>query len=299
VKLVACPKCHAHYDVADITDEAVRCPCGAIIPAKPPAAVDAAVKRCAACGALVADGEQVCSYCQAAVARDPAPAGPVCPECYARNPEGARHCTACGVAFLPQPIRRTADPLECPTCAGVHLAARSLGGLWVDECPMCLGLWAPGDVMDRLVERVRERRRRDGKPAAEHAHRERRAAWQAEVSYRRCPVCRGGMQRKNFGHRSGVVVDWCGSHGTWLDAHEMEDIAAFVLEGGLETAPAQGKEGTWNLPADPARTAAILAAEQLLADERARSNERTQQWTFGPGHPFKGIGDLIAEFLKR
>ena len=105
------------------------------------------------------------------------------------------------------------------------------------------------------------------------------------------------MQRKNFGHRSGVVVDWCGSHGTWLDAHEMEDIAAFVLEGGLETAPAQQEDGSWNLPADPARTAAILAAEQLLADERARSNERTRQWRFGPGHPFKGIGDLIAELL--
>jgi hypothetical protein len=50
-------------------------------------------------------------------------------------------------------------------------------------------------------------------------------------------------------------------------------------------------------PADPARTAAILAAEQLLADEKARSSARNQQWKFGPGHPFKGIGDLIAELL--
>ena len=26
------------------------------------------------------------------------------------------------------------------------------------------------------------------------------------------------MQRKNFAGHSGVVVDWCGSHGTWLDS---------------------------------------------------------------------------------
>ncbi len=298
MKLVACPNCHAQYDVADVADETVTCPCGATISTKPPAAVDAAVKRCAACGALVAEGEQVCSYCHAAIVRDSAPAGPVCPECYARNPERARHCTACGVAFLPQPVRRTADPLECPLCSGVHLVARSLGGLWVDECPMCLGLWAPGDVMDRLVDRVRERRRREGQPAGGDAPRERRAAWQGAVAYRHCPVCRGAMQRKNFGHRSGVIVDWCGSHGTWLDAHEMEDIAAFVLGGGLERVPQPEKEGGWTLPADPSRTAAIVAAEQLLAEERARSGAPTQWGRFGFGRPIKSIGDLIAEFLK-
>ena len=111
MKLVACPNCHAQYDVADVAAETVHCPCGATIPTKPPAAVDAAVKRCAACGALVADGESVCSYCQASVARDPAPAGPVCPECYARNPERARHCTACGIATE---VRHVVP--ACPEC---------------------------------------------------------------------------------------------------------------------------------------------------------------------------------------
>src|SRR5438093_270457 len=226
MKLAACPKCHAQYDVADVLGETVTCPCGATFPATAPAAVDAAVTRCAACGALVGDEERICSYCQATVTREPAPTGPVCPECYARNPERALHCTACGVAFLPQPVRKTGELLECPICPGVQLAARSLGGLWVDECPMCLGLWAPGDVMDRLIDRVRERRRQEGPPPSDHIHRNRRSRWQARIAYRKCPVCSGAMQRKNFAGHSGVVVDWCGSHGTWLDTHEMEDIAA-------------------------------------------------------------------------
>jgi len=298
VKLVACPTCRAQFDVADVADETIACPCGAKFPARPPAAVDAAVTRCAACGALVGDAERDCSYCQATVARHPAPAGPVCPECYARNPERARHCTACGIAFLPQPVRRSTDPRGCPVCPGVHLAARSLGGLWVDECPMCLGLWAPGDVMDRLVDRARERRRREGQTSAGPKDRERRAQWQAKFNYRRCPECAGPMQRRNFGHRSGVIVDWCGSHGTWLDAHEMEDVAAFVLEGGLEISSTPERDGGWTLPADPPRTAAFLAAEQLLAQERAHSQARDPLKPIGTGRVLRGIGDLIAEFLK-
>jgi len=302
MKLVACPNCHAQYDVAGFGEDSVTCPCGASFPARCPKAVDAAVTRCAACGALVGDEERVCSYCQATVLRDPAPAGPVCPECFARNPERALHCTACGVAFLPQPVHKTVDPMECPNCPGVRLEARSLGGFWVDECPMCLGLWAPGDVMDRLVDRVRERRRQEGPPPASVVHRERRSLWQAKVTYRKCPACNAAMQRKNFAGHSGVVVDWCGSHGTWLDAHEMEDIAAFVLDGGLQHKPADGGDGTWSLPADPAKAAAVLAAQQLLIDERARSLARRRALA---GHVqidservIKGIGDLFSKLLR-
>jgi Zn-finger nucleic acid-binding protein len=302
MKLVACPRCHAQYDVADVLGETVTCPCGATFPAKAPAAVEAAVTRCAACGALVGDEERTCSYCQATVTREPAPTGPVCPECYARNPERALHCTACGVAFLPQPVRKTGELLECPICPGVQLAARSLGGLWVDECPMCLGLWAPGDVMDRLIDRVRERRRQEGPPPSDHVHRKRRSRWQARIAYRKCPVCSGAMQRKNFAGHSGVVVDWCGSHGTWLDTHEMEDIAAFVLEGGLQSTLPGSRDGDWSLPADPAKAAAVLAAEQLLAEERARSRARAfplDDWgQLDSQRVVKGIGDLFAKILK-
>jgi hypothetical protein len=45
------------------------------------------------------------------------------------------------------------------------------------------------------------------------------------------------MVRKNFGHTSGVIVDWCGAHGTWFDADELERVAAFVAAGGLKHEP--------------------------------------------------------------
>jgi hypothetical protein len=106
------------------------------------------------------------------------------------------------------------------------------------------------------------------------------------------------MQRKNFGHRSGVVVDWCGNHGTWLDAHEMEDIAGFVLEGGLDAGPGPGEDRKWSLPADPNRMAAIVAAERILAEERARGLPRRRRAVPGTWGAWRGIGDLFAYLLK-
>jgi Zn-finger nucleic acid-binding protein len=195
-------------------------------------------------------------------------------------------------------MRTRAEALTCPVCAGVVMGSRNVGGLWVDECPQCLGLWAPGDVMDRLVDKVEEKRRTSNPSPSSSGPRERQSAWQEEVVYRHCPECRGTMQRKNFGMRSGVVVDWCGSHGTWLDAHEMEDIAAFVLAGGLDRSPSGDENPRGVLPADPSRTAAIMAAEQLLVDERARSQERGRVTLFGTGRGWKGIGDLFEHLLK-
>ena len=300
MKLTACPQCHAQYDVEGLTGE-FACPCGARVSATPPVARDAEVERCSACGALVQDADRACSYCGADVVRLPERSGPVCPQCYARNPERARHCVSCGVEFAPQPVRANAAALHCPVCPErPHLTARQIGGIWLDECPSCLGLWAPGDVMDRMVQRIQNRRATDAAPK----ERERRAPWQERVAYRRCPECGATMLRKNFGRRSGVILDWCGSHGTWLDAHEMEDIAAFVLSGGLErSAPAPGERGDWALPADPARAAAMVAAERSLAEERARSREaargfeRDFERRLSKG--WRSIGDLLSDLWKR
>jgi len=288
LKLVACPKCHAQYDAGQASGPSIHCRCGATFSAEPPRAKDAAVTRCAACGALVGENERVCSYCHAEVIRRPAPSGPVCPECYAQNPESARFCVSCGVSFLPQPVRATTQSLHCPVCPDAMLSPRSLGGVWVEECPSCLGLWTPGEVMDRLVDRIRERLV-TGAPAADAVHRERRSKWQPEFTYRKCPECGAMMQRRNFGRRSGVVVDWCASHGTWLDAHELEDIAAFVIEGGLRAEPA-GEGRDWSLTADPKRVAAVAAAETILARERMLAAEQRER-------PLS-LGDLFTLLLK-
>jgi hypothetical protein len=82
----------------------------------------------------------------------------------------------------------------------------------------------------------------------------------------------------------------------------MEDIAAFVLEGGLQHKLGDNGDGTWSLPADPAKAVAVLAAQQLLADERARSLARYRvlggHGRIDSERVIKGIGDLFARILK-
>jgi Zn-finger nucleic acid-binding protein len=68
-----------------------------------------------------------------------------------------------------------------------------------------------------------------------------------KVQYRKCPECQGFMQRRNFRKSSGVILDRCHEHGTWLDSDELEQIAGFILSGGqpsptLSQPPASQKE---------------------------------------------------------
>ena len=40
------------------------------------------------------------------------------------------------------------------------------------------------------------------------------------------------VPRRNFRKTSGIFIDRCHEHGTWLDADELEEIAGFLLSGG-------------------------------------------------------------------
>ena len=53
-----------------------------------------------------------------------------------------------------------------------------------------------------------------------------------KVAYLKCPECDAYMRRRNFRKASGVIIDSCRKHGTWLDADELEQITGFVLSGG-------------------------------------------------------------------
>jgi Zn-finger nucleic acid-binding protein/ribosomal protein L40E len=246
--LVACSGCHAQFDPTGITAETFLCHCGTRVTAARPKAVDAPVRRCSACGADVAPGAERCTYCGSVTAASGGRL--VCPECYARNPSAAHYCSGCGIEFRAEPAVAAGDAVPCPVCTS-RLTPRSLAGLAVQECGTCCGLWVPAVNFDTLVARAGERRKAapsDGlaTPTAP------RPTPSTRVAYRPCPVCRQMMYRKNFARISGVIVDWCRPHGTWLDANELEQIAAFVVGGGMDRAAAQQR--------DEAKAAASLEA---------------------------------------
>jgi len=54
-----------------------------------------------------------------------------------------------------------------------------------------------------------------------------------KVTYIACPECNNIMNRKIFAQISGIIVDECKAHGTWLDRSELQRILVFVRERGL------------------------------------------------------------------
>jgi Zn-finger nucleic acid-binding protein len=289
MKLVACLHCHAQYDVTHVETKSFACRCGEELEARPPEGVERDVQRCGACGALLAAGAEQCEYCRSAVVR--ALDGPslICPECYARNLDGCRFCTACGVSFAPSAIPTQEVELPCP-CCGALMPVREVGGIALNECPGCHGLWVPEGHFAALVQRAIDAhaQRGDAQPAAQPRVRGANPG-ATRVSYRRCPVCEAMMNRHNFQRRSGVIIDVCKPHGTWLDADELEQICGFIQSGGL--ASAQLRE------AERAREEERAArTERVFAEAKARFE--TTPSSAGHGRAEARVIGSVVDFLS-
>ena len=279
VKLVACPDCHAQYDVSLVLLERFHCRCGSELENRALKPVDAEILRCAACGAHVAGEAPACGYCGAQVVREPGELSLICPECFARNADASRFCTACGVGFRPEPIPAEASTLPCPACGG-PLHATRVAEVSLAECRGCHGLWVPGEHFERLIARATELRRAAG-PTAPLPRVKRGVPSKRAVSYRRCPQCQAFMQRRNFKRSSGVIMDVCHKHGTWLDADEIEEIAGFILSG--------------------AEPSAMLEEEHKRASEEARASRLriAREVPDTMWHGSAGGSDLLLRLLRK
>jgi len=239
LRLVACSACHRQFDVTHVEVPEIRCACGAAVRNEVQESVEAPVRRCGSCGAGVGMDARHCAYCGAELLQDDRPLSLLCPECFARNAEDSRFCTACGIAFDPQPVVSDAHELPCPDCGGL-MPPRAVGGIPVNECPGCHGVWVPGERFEQLVARAVDgarKRERGERPGRSPRRAGANPAAQA-VRYRKCPACQGFMQRRNYRKCSGIILDRCRAHGTWLDADELEEIAGFILtHGGVPPEP--------------------------------------------------------------
>lgn len=303
MKLIACVQCHAQYDVASMgVRECFDCRCGETLEVRAAQGLDtkahdAVVQRCGACGALARDSQDVCDYCGSAILLPADRGSLICPECYARNGDDARFCLACGIAFDPQPLPSSQAPdLRCPCCEG-WMISRVVAGLALQECPKCFGLWAPEDRFDTLVDRAAQAAREGGNPGDPRGTPSPRVDGgnpaQVKVEYRRCPVCDTSMARRNFQKRSGVIIDRCHAHGSWLDANELERIAGFVLSGRAARAE--------RLEADAAsrreRDAARAAARRMSSIGADRAITGIDVSTGADRSPVRTIFDLLNTLL--
>ena len=290
MQLIACRTCHAQYDVEQIAASTFSCRCGATLENRPAESRDAAVIRCGSCGAALAAPEaESCSFCGSAVVRRPGSAGPVCPECFARTPEGSRFCTACGVAFRPEPLHVESRELPCPACRA-RMVSHSVAGIGVFACGSCQGLWIPEGRLEDLVAHAQRAATDPALADAPAARVHGGNPAQQGVAYRRCPECDALMLRRNFQRRSGVIVDVCHEHGTWLDADELERIAGY-LRSRPPDSDFVGGRGPGPAPA-PAEPGPADAAFVRILAEHGRLGPRQP-----PPEP-KSLLDVLFSLLR-
>jgi Zn-finger nucleic acid-binding protein len=184
--------------------------------------------NCPNCGAAVAPDSPSCCYCGSAIALR------VCPSCFGAVSVGMRHCPHCGAEVMHGKPEKTSE-LRCPRCE-TNLARVAVGKHFLHECGRCGGLWVDkGSFQDICTQEEEQeavlgfRHEPESRPLMQGRAPGRRA-------YIPCPECGKLMNQKNFSGCSGIVLDWCRDHGSWFDRRELQQIVAFIRDGGLRKA---------------------------------------------------------------
>ncbi|HXB54985.1 MAG TPA: zf-TFIIB domain-containing protein [Vicinamibacteria bacterium] len=182
---------------------------------------------CPHCGAPAAPEAPSCPYCRTPLALV------ACPSCFSRIFQGARHCAYCGAEAVREEARPQ-PPRPCPEC-GTVMSPAVVGSVTLDECTRCGGVWVDPASFERICAEREEQAvvlttafpspapKPSGSPVG-------------PLRYWPCPECRRLMNRQNFAHVSGIMVDVCKGHGVWFSHGELRQIVEFIRAGGLERA---------------------------------------------------------------
>jgi Zn-finger nucleic acid-binding protein len=281
MRLIACQECKRQWDVTHYrVGQKLRCVCNFVMEVPPLRSYTPDVHHCQSCGASRAPGNTPCQYCGALPVWDSADLTLVCPLCLRRTPKDSKFCASCGEALNPGRLDTTTGQLACPRCRSLKLVNRKIGQFMVDECPACSGMWVGAKAFTGIVRQQAKRAKEEYQGGdGTHPARAKLDHSQTTVEYLKCPACGEQMNRRNFMHASGVIIDECRTDGVWLDCDELGKIGAYVASGGLEY------------------TRKLLRAEE----ERTRPVPMAPPSSFPvdeTSHPFPAADDTLSSVLS-
>ena len=163
-----------------------------------------------------------------------------CPCCSAPLQDGGPRCAYCGSyvdvdleGWAKAEVSGPRTDLHCPDGHGpleaIQLSHPS--AISLDRCPTCLGLFLEHGSLQQLLRQAVGPVWEVDTPLLNSLVESPRSQPGA-LRYRACPACGDMMNRSLFGKRSGVIVDRCRSHGTWLDPGELRQLLEWTRAGG-------------------------------------------------------------------
>jgi Zn-finger nucleic acid-binding protein len=296
--VITCPQCRKQYNGDGRTPGSrYRCPCGGVLEIPRLQAHDAAVIRCSSCGAPRESAAAACRYCGGDFTLREQDLDAVCSQCLARVSSRTHYCHSCGSPVQMRTAAEESD-LPCPGCGGERkLARRKLGetSASIFDCEVCGGIWVEKEVFEVLAERARADTLPDlslrasgesggsGGPAAPKRP-------SSGSFYRCCATCGTRMNRRNWGQKSGVIVDVCQHHGVWFDLDELGNLLRWIRTGG-ETVPRRAAEAE----RAAIRHLAISGTLRDLDSTSARSSGKSVLGALAAGF----LGGTLTGFFDR
>lgn len=209
--------------------------------------------KCSSCGAPLAHQATSCGYCKSQVDVDIRGV-----HTYTRvKPQEPRPCASCKTEM---------DSIN------LHLN----GDFIIEQCGQCYSLFFdPGELEYVLKHTV------NGPEFVNHLKLnellEQQTPFEEKVQYRPCPVCTKIMNRKNYGARSGVIIDFCKEHGVFLDSGELSRLFQWKKVGGDKH---HQKMEKWKSEEDQRRQNRI-AADLKAQDQKLSQSYSGQHGNYG------------------
>ncbi|MFQ5700503.1 MAG: zf-TFIIB domain-containing protein [Acidobacteriota bacterium] len=207
---------------------------------------------CPSCGGPLDPEGRACPQCGTTVATRR------CGVCFGMNLVDSHNCRRCGRVLPHEDTARGAERRPCAGC-GASMTPRELDNTRFDECDHCGGLWLSPSAVSAMRSQAEARSRL--RPFDLVPRRTRKDRSRPAVQYRKCPVCSKYMNRANYAHGSGVIVDVCKDHGSYFDPGELTSICRFIESGGLEKMRRREQARRRALQSDERRKAIMVGAQ--------------------------------------
>jgi len=127
--------------------------------------------------------------------------------------------------------------IRCPRCAAADVLW--LGSLEVDRCRSCSGIWVDADELKAFRTLADDVGVQEGVRSALDDMR--KPAPASSTGYVSCPVCAETMSRTNHADVSGIPIDHCRRHGSWLDHDDAVRLFELMASGDEERLRARAK----------------------------------------------------------
>ncbi len=163
-----------------------------------------------------------------------------CKSCSAPLPANINRCTFCNVRndvdLNDKHSFSIVDNQQDRTCPHCEVSMQTIqlqldSPFEIERCDTCYGLFFDPGEIETFLESAVSNVFGVNLSLIENINIDRYQK-NTKVKYIKCPVCEIFMNRVNFGHKSGVVIDQCRDHGIWLDNGEITHLMEWKKAGG-------------------------------------------------------------------